>query len=85
MVSGTGFLLVDREISHRNNLSSTKWTLAEQAKQQFATMAKDANLAEYIPKDTTGPNVQNFASEAVTRWNDAVAEVRDFLGGGGSQ
>mmetsp|Transcript_1880 Transcript_1880/g.2740 ORF Transcript_1880/g.2740 Transcript_1880/m.2740 type:complete len:101 (-) Transcript_1880:87-389(-) len=85
MSAGVGFLMVHREVSHRNHLS--RWPLAEKF--------QDAILTQYYQLKSQAPieppkDIQQFipsTTSAKTQWNGALETIRkqlSELGGGGT-
>ena len=81
-VSGTSFLLIHRELSHRERLSK-RWVISEYAEAQFREFrakAKEAAAAStsQAQKSTT-PDVASLTANAAASWNKGVSTVRDFV------
>ena len=81
--SGVGFLLVHRELSHRNRLSK-RWAISEYAEEQFQELrarAKEAAAGSTSHAENSGtPDVASLTSNAAATWNKGVGGIRDLVG-----
>mmetsp|Transcript_913 Transcript_913/g.2113 ORF Transcript_913/g.2113 Transcript_913/m.2113 type:complete len:99 (-) Transcript_913:215-511(-) len=82
-VSGVGFLIIDRELSHRKRLSR-RWAISEYAEEQFYELrakAKEAAAAStsHAEKSIT-PDIASLSGNATAAWNKGVGSMRDLVG-----
>lgn len=77
-VSGSGFLFIHKELSHRERLT-TKWALLERAQKEFNVLWTSAK-ANVSTKPKVEPDVGKYVNDAVDKWSDGVSQVRNFVG-----
>mmetsp|Transcript_36764 Transcript_36764/g.54010 ORF Transcript_36764/g.54010 Transcript_36764/m.54010 type:complete len:99 (-) Transcript_36764:596-892(-) len=77
IVAGTGFLVVHRDLSHRNRLSA-RWALAEWADGEFRGMMKALNSSSEGKKDSNKTSMV-LSNPTVTTWNKAVGSIRGLV------
>jgi len=83
-VSGAGFLLIHRELSHRQRLT-TRWYISEFAETQFnefRTMAraKAKEATSQAAHSTSAPDIASLTGNATATWNKGVGSIRDLVG-----
>lgn len=80
--AGGGFLLIHRELSHRERLSK-KWLLREKIEKEVSNMWKEArkSISGETPTSAKGGNqVQETVEKTVEKtWNDGVDSIRKFF------
>lgn len=79
VATGAGFLLIHRELSHRQRLSS-RWILAQEAEKEVTKLWGSARaLSKNMSKpDTQQLDVSKYVADYRNKWNDGVSQVRDF-------
>mmetsp|Transcript_6329 Transcript_6329/g.15690 ORF Transcript_6329/g.15690 Transcript_6329/m.15690 type:complete len:94 (+) Transcript_6329:111-392(+) len=81
LVSGSAFLLVHQQLSHRERLSR-KWLLAERAENEIRAQIK--NLKSQIQSQKTFAEVNNssFGKETVMKYyKETLDYAHNFFGG----
>eukprot|EP00552_Chaetoceros_brevis_P002562 CAMPEP_0197744098 /NCGR_PEP_ID=MMETSP1435-20131217/37519_1 /TAXON_ID=426625 /ORGANISM="Chaetoceros brevis, Strain CCMP164" /LENGTH=92 /DNA_ID=CAMNT_0043335319 /DNA_START=62 /DNA_END=340 /DNA_ORIENTATION=- len=79
MVSGSAFLMIDKQLSYRERLSS-KWLLREKAEEEILTLWKNARASIGTQSQAPEPpQVAKYMDDAVSSWNSGVETVRDIL------
>mmetsp|Transcript_2537 Transcript_2537/g.4334 ORF Transcript_2537/g.4334 Transcript_2537/m.4334 type:complete len:100 (-) Transcript_2537:193-492(-) len=82
-VSGAGFLLIHRELSHRQRLSK-RWIISEYAEeyfQEFRAMAraKAKEATSQAAGSASAPDIASLTGNATTTWNNGVGSIRDLV------
>mmetsp|Transcript_16104 Transcript_16104/g.29296 ORF Transcript_16104/g.29296 Transcript_16104/m.29296 type:complete len:99 (+) Transcript_16104:148-444(+) len=84
-VSGTSFLIVHRELSHRTRLTH-KWIIQEMVEEQWKTLrssnSNDANPGKPVVSAATGIAPFDSLEDATIAWNKGINQLRDFTKGG---
>ena len=82
--TGTGFLLIHKQLSHRTRLSA-KWALMERAERQFNDLIAEARSSKNNVVDDTmtstssNPSFAFSSDQAKNYWNGGITSVREFL------
>jgi hypothetical protein len=78
IVSGTAFLIVHEQLSHRTRLSK-KWKLREIVENKCGELLAKARSVRDEQSNTR--NVQGMRNFSLTKtWNDGIAKVQNALG-----
>mmetsp|Transcript_31883 Transcript_31883/g.68849 ORF Transcript_31883/g.68849 Transcript_31883/m.68849 type:complete len:98 (-) Transcript_31883:323-616(-) len=79
LVSGSGFLLIHRELSHRSRLT-TKWELQEYVEVQWKEWKKSSAdpIADSAKKNISSFNAAGPTSEIASTWNKGIASLREW-------
>lgn len=83
-VSGAGFLLIHRELSHRQRLTK-RWAISEYAEEQFGEFramarAKAKEATAQAAGSTSTPDIASLTGNATATWNKGVGSIRDLVG-----
>jgi hypothetical protein len=85
-VSGAGFLLIHRELSHRQRLTK-RWAISEYAEEQFGEFramarakAKEATAQAAGSASTPDIDIASLTGNATATWNKGVGSIRDLVG-----
>jgi hypothetical protein len=77
VVSGSGFLLIHRELSHRERLSN-RWLLAEKIEKEAKTMWNDAKKS-MKSSDIEPEKRMQFKQVIADKWNGSIEAARKFI------
>mmetsp|Transcript_19344 Transcript_19344/g.23045 ORF Transcript_19344/g.23045 Transcript_19344/m.23045 type:complete len:93 (+) Transcript_19344:84-362(+) len=77
--SGTGFLLIHRQISHRSALSS-RWLLFEKSEKDLKTIVTDAKSSMTSQTLQSESDLGKFIGDNKVKWNDGISQLRDSFG-----
>jgi hypothetical protein len=82
--SGAGFLLIHRELSHRQRLSK-RWAISEFAEEQYrefraVARAKAKEATSQAGGSAATPDIASLAGDATATWNRGVGSIRDLVG-----
>ncbi|GFH50930.1 hypothetical protein CTEN210_07406 [Chaetoceros tenuissimus] len=79
VTSGAGFLMIHRELSHRQLLSS-RWILAEEAEQELTRLFEHAKATmNNTPKpDAANIDVGKYVKDYRKKIDDSIDQVREF-------
>mmetsp|Transcript_29620 Transcript_29620/g.81422 ORF Transcript_29620/g.81422 Transcript_29620/m.81422 type:complete len:91 (+) Transcript_29620:46-318(+) len=79
LTSGTGFLLIHKELSHRRRLSK-KWAVTEIAEAQFKNAMKQIQISRLQSSESVKPSTP-WTVQARSTWNQGVSLLQDFFRG----
>mmetsp|Transcript_7234 Transcript_7234/g.13731 ORF Transcript_7234/g.13731 Transcript_7234/m.13731 type:complete len:95 (-) Transcript_7234:2002-2286(-) len=81
VTTGCGFLLIHRELSHRQRLSS-RWILVEVVEKEMKTLWENAksSIPDTEPTSVASKlEIDKYATTYRQKWEDGVSYLRDLV------